>query len=206
MPPVNQASPHGEAPAPEQAIICFAAGTMIRTPLGERRIEHLAEGDLVLTVDSGPQAIRWTGSKTVRATGALAPVRFARGAIGNDRDLFVSPQHRMLVAGPDARRVSKQDEVLAPALALVDDYRVIVAYGGMVTYLHMMFDRHQVVIANGAPSESFHPGGFGLDTLDPQARAGLFQVFPGLRTDIAAYGGPSRSCLSASDARVLRAG
>lgn len=187
--------------APAEAIICFAKGTLIRTPHGERRVESLARGDHVLTLDQGPQPIRWMGSKTVRASGALAPVRIARGTMGNDRDLLVSPQHRMLVP-----RLSGQDEALAPALALVDDYRITVAFGGMVTYHHMMFDRHEVIIANGAPSESFHPDGYGLDTLEAPAREELFALFPMLRSDIAAYGPASRPCLGTDEARArLRA-
>jgi hypothetical protein len=184
------------APRAEYArqIICFAQGSMIRTPQGERRIEHLQRGDFVLTQDDGPQPIRWIGRQTVRASGALAPVRFARGALGNDRDLLVSPQHRMLV-GQAGRDGIGQNEVLVPALALVDDFRITIAFGGMVTYHHMMFDRHQLVMANGVPSESFHPGGIGLETLAPCERDELFTEFPLLRTNVSTYGPASRPCL-----------
>ena len=179
---------------------------MIRTPHGERRIEHLSGGDLVLTLDSGPQPIRWTGSKKVRASGALAPVRFARGTIGNSRDLLVSPQHRMLISGSLAKRSANREELLAPALALVDDFRVTVAYGGMVTYHHLMFDRHEVLFANGTPSESFYPVGLGLDTLDAVEREGLFKLFPALRSNASAFGQPSRPCLDMETARRLAVG
>ena len=190
-------------PSGSEALICFARGTMIRTPEGERRIEHLRQGDLVVTLDSGIQPIHWIGSKTVRATGAQAPVRFARGTIGNDRDLLVSPQHRMLLSSRWAARQFGREQVLAPAEALVDDFRVSVVYGGVVAYHHMMFDRHQIVIANGAPSESFHPGGIGLDTLDTRARESLFDVFPQLRTNASAYGPASRPCLDTQETRRL---
>lgn len=200
------AKPAGSCRGTADSIICFASGTMIRTPRGERRIEHLREGDLVLTLDGGPQPIRWIASRTVRATGVLAPIRFARGALGNDRDLFVSPQHRMLLSGARVRRALGRDQLLAPAMALVDDAQVSVAYSGMVTYRHMMFDRHQVVIANGAPSESFHPGGIALDTLDRRERDELFAIFPGLRSDVTAYGDIARPGLSEPDTRRLLAG
>lgn len=187
-------------------IICFAEGTLIHTPYGDRRIEHLAEGDLVLTLDRGPQPVRWMGSKTVAATGAQAPVRFLRGAIGNDRDLLVSPHHRMLVPRHWSPTAANASEFFAPALAMVDNFRVSVAYGGLVTYHHMMFDRHEVVIANGAASESFHPGGFGLDALEAFARDRLFERFPRLRTDLASYGDASRPCLCIEEARRLAVG
>ena len=199
MAPGDQVMPPAEPDQPGNAIICFAKGTMIRPPHGERRVEHLECGDLVLTKDHGPQPIRWAGSKTVRASGALAPVSIARGTFGNDRDLLVSPQHRLLVTGTTS-------EVLAPALALVDGYRISVAYGGLVSYHHLMFDQHEVVIANGAPSESFHPGGFGLDTLDAAAREGLFAKFPDLRTGANSYSQPIRPCLSMSKAKLLAFG
>ena len=206
MAPGDQVMPPVEPDQPGNAIICFAKGTMIRTPHGERRVEHLEYGDLVLTKDHGPQPIRWAGSKTVRASGALAPVSIARGTIGNDRDLLVSPQHRLLIAGAATRRTGTAGEVLAPALALVDGYRISVAYGGMVSYHHLMFDQHEVVIANGAPSESFHPGGIGLDTLDAAAREGLFAKFPELRTGANSYSQPVRPCLSMSKAKLLAFG
>lgn len=183
--------------------ICFTVGTAIRTPSGERRIESLKAGDLVLTVDHGPQPIRWIGHRTVCATGALAPIRFQTGSIGNHRDLLVSPQHRILVGGYLTHLHFGEAEVLAPAKSLVDELGVTVAYGGVVTYFHMLFDRHQIVIANGAPSESFFPGGFGLDTLEGMAREEVFRLFPELRSDLGAYGPAGRVCVKASDARAL---
>ncbi|MEO0830380.1 MAG: Hint domain-containing protein, partial [Pseudomonadota bacterium] len=184
-------------------IICFTAGTAIQTPSGERRIESLTPGDLVLTLDHGPQPIRWIGQKTVTATGALAPIRFERGTIGNRRDLLVSPQHRMLVGGYLTQLHFGESEVLAPAKSLVDEVGVTVAYGGIVTYYHMLFDTHEIVIANGAPSESFYPGAFGLDTVDDPGRDEIFRLFPELRSDLAAFGPAGRVCVRATEARAL---
>ena len=184
-------------------IICFTAGTAIQTPSGERRIESLKAGDLVLTLDHGPRPIRWIGHKTVRATGALAPIRFQKGSIGNTRDLLVSPQHRMLVGGYLTQLHFGETEVLAPAKSLVDELGVTVAYGGMVTYYHMLFDTHEIVLANGAPSESFFPGSHGLDTLNDPARDEIFRLFPKLRSDLGAFGPAGRVCLKATEARAL---
>jgi hypothetical protein len=186
-----------------ETIICFAAGTLIRTPHGERRIETLRAGDAVLTLDNGPQPIRWIGTKTVRASGALAPIRFRSGAIGNNRDLLVSPQHRMLCSGYRAQLHFGESEVLAPAKSLVNDFNVTVEYGGMVTYVHMLFDRHQIVVANGAPSESFFPGGTGLDSIEDAARSEVFELFPELRSNISSYGPASRICVKPHEARAM---
>ena len=184
-------------------IICFTAATLIRTPLGERRIDTLRAGDMVLTADDGPQPIRWIGTKTVRASGALAPIHFRSGTIGNNRDLLVSPQHRMLCTGFRAQLHFGQSEVLAPAKSLVNNYNVTVDYGGMVTYVHMLFDRHQIVIANGAPSESFFPGDSGLDAIEEAARAEVFQLFPELRSNLGSYGPASRICVRPHEARAM---
>ena len=186
-----------------ETIICFTAGTAIQTPAGERRIETLKAGDMVCTLDNGPRPIRWIGQDAVRATGALAPVRFARGTMGNHRDLLVSPQHRVLCAGQQPRLHFGAGEVLAPARSLVDGFGVTVAYGGIVTYVHMLFDAHEIVIANGAPSESFFPETSGLASLGNRAREEIFGVFPTLRSHAGALGPAIRRCLNQAEARAL---
>jgi hypothetical protein len=81
------------------ALVCFASGTLIKTPNGQTLIEQLAPGDMVLTMDHGPQPIRWIGSSKRPAVGNMAPILIRKGALGNTRDLRVSPQHRMLLSG-----------------------------------------------------------------------------------------------------------
>ena len=173
--------------ASHDAIICFSAGTHIQTPFGDRRVETLAIGDHVITRDGGPEPIRWIGQKTVRASGALAPIRFTKGTLGNFRDLLVSPQHRMLLP-----KQSGSQEILIPAKQLVDHFQITNDFGGMITYVHMLFDRHEVVFANGAPSESFFPAAGGLETLTDEARTEVFELLPKLRSDLAGYGPPNR--------------
>ena len=79
--------------------LCFAQGTWVTTPSGQVPIEELAAGDMVVTMDHGPQPIRWIGSSKRPATGNMAPILIRKGALGNTRDLRVSPQHRMLLSG-----------------------------------------------------------------------------------------------------------
>ena len=136
---------------------CFTPGTRIRVPGGEVAIETLAPGDLVETLDHGPQPVRWIGSTTVEASGNRAPVQFAPGAIGNERTLTVSQQHRMLVSGWQAELLLGTREVLVAAKHLLDQPGVQLDPGGSVDYMHVLFDRHEIVYSEGAPSESFHP-------------------------------------------------
>ncbi len=189
----------------ENVFICFTEGAMIATPLGDRMIQTLRPGDLVLTRDHGPQPVRWIGSSTLPGTGRAAPIRFARGAFGNTRPFFVSPQHRMLYVGGDATLYFDHPEVMVPAKHLVNGGSIRPLDRVSVTYCHLMLDRHEVILADGVWSESFHPGAEGLGTLDPRAREAMFAAFPELREDPRRYGDTARTVLKSWEARVLRA-
>lgn len=154
-------------------IICFTPGTRIATPKGARDIATLRVGDLVVTRDHGLEPIRWIQQRTVPAMENFAPIRIRPGVItGQDRDLLVSPQHRMLFQGYRAELLFGESEVLVSAKHMIDDKYVTQETGGDVTYIHMMFDEHEVVYAEGAATESFHPGDVGLTAVsDPASRA-----------------------------------
>ncbi|TNF58573.1 MAG: type I secretion protein [Rhodobacteraceae bacterium] len=187
-----------------EQIICFTPGTLIRTPRGPRPIEDLAPGDLVMTRDHGPQPLRWVGRREVCALGALAPVRIAAGLIpGATAPLLVSPQHRILWSGPRAQMLFGAHEVLVSAKHLLGNPAVTRAPSDRVTYLHLMFDRHQVIFANGMPTESFYPGDAALAATDPAARDELFAIFPELRSHPGVYGDTARMCLRAHEAPLL---
>lgn len=195
----------------ETVVPCFTPGVSIATLNGPRPVETLRVGDRVLTRDSGFQAIRWIGRRALTAAEAaaqpgLAPVRIARGALGPDlpeRDLIVSPQHRMLITGPRAEMIFGEREVLVAALHLVGRPGISRMAAGPVTYLHLLFDRHEIVQAEGAWSESFQPGARTLRGMEDAVRAELLSLFPDLSAgaDYAA----ARLSLKAHEARVLLA-
>ncbi len=187
----------------ESIIICFTRGTGILTPYGERAIETLRPGDLVLTRDNGPQPIRWINKSSVPGVGDLAPVRIGAGSFGNSRDLVVSPQHRMVYQGSDAVLMFDSSEVMVPAKHLVNGTTITQTARDTVTYYHMLFDTHEVVFANGAATESFHPGHQGLDALNGAARDELFALFPELRCDPRTYGDTARPVLRGFEAKLL---
>ncbi|MEO1613214.1 MAG: Hint domain-containing protein, partial [Pseudomonadota bacterium] len=166
-------------------LVCFAGGTMILTPEGERPVEDLKAGDMVVTRDHGPQPIRWAGSRALpraalAAQPRLRPVVIAKGALGNERELRVSPQHRMLVKSWRAEMLFGEEEVLVKAVDLVDGESVYIGDEADVTYHHILFDLHEIVFAEGAPSESLHPGEQALEALDDAAREELETLFPEL--------------------------
>ena len=137
-----------------------------------------------MTQDHGFQAIRWIGSVTCPYEGALVPVRIRRGALGHglpERDLVVSPQHRMLLRSRIAERMTGEREVLVPAKKLLALPGIELATDmERVTYLHLMFDHHEIVFAEGAPTESLLPGPQALGALGPEAEAELRALFPDL--------------------------
>jgi hypothetical protein len=168
---------------PPPIVICFADGTLIDTPLGPCNVETLAAGDLVDTVDNGPQPVLWTGSRildaaTLRQALHLRPVRISAGALGPgvpEDDLIVSPQHRVLVSDWRAQLFFGLDEVLVPAKGLLDMPGIDVDEGWSGSYHHLLFDRHEVIYSNGQPSESLHLGeiatsALGKDAMDEIAR------------------------------------
>jgi len=117
--------------------------------------------------------------RTVPAIDRFAPVRIKPGVIiGQDRDLLVSPQHRMLFEGYRAELLFGDSEVLIAAKHLVDGKLVTQQASDEVTYIHMMFDEHEVVYAEGAATESFHPGSIGLSAVADSAREELFRRVP----------------------------
>lgn len=188
-----------------ESIICFAQGTGILGEAGETRVEQLAAGDRVVTLDHGLQRIRWIGSRVVPAQGDLAPIVIARGTLGNHRDLLVSPQHRMLIRGPMAELLFQESEVLVPAKHLLHWDGVWRREGGTVRYFHMLFDRHEIVHAEGALAESFHPGEAALDSMSRSARDEILALFPQLEQGTAAYGPAARASLRSFEAGLLRA-
>ena len=190
-------------PAAER-IICFTPGAMVQTASGPRAVETLKAGDMVPTRDRGPQPVRWIGRTVVPGTAGSAPVRIRPAAFpGLTADLVVSPHHRMLIEGPRATRLHGEAEVLAVARHLVDGRHVTVEERETVTYLHLLFDRHEVIRVNGVATESYHPADHGLGGLDDATREGLFAAFPQLRARIESYGQTARRVLTRAEAATL---
>lgn len=156
---------------------CFTAGTLISVPGGQVAIETLAEGDHVETLDHGPQELRWIGRSEVAGDRETAPVAIAAGVLGNDRELLVSPEHRMLLSGWLAELHFGEAEILVAAKHLVGMPGVRRQPVDRVDYIHLLFDRHEIVFAEGAPSESFHPGSHLLDR-DKALLAEIAAIFP----------------------------
>lgn len=160
------------------SVPCFVAGTLIRTPDGDVPIEHLQPGDLVVTRDEGPQPLRWIGRRDVMASGDHAPIRIAANTFGKHGEIYLSPLHRVLIRDSLAELLFGEREVLVAARDLVNDGTVRVVPGGMVSYVHILFDRHQVVWSEGLETESFLPGPQITSSFEAEIIDEICSIFP----------------------------
>jgi hypothetical protein len=134
-------------------VVCFLPGTRIATPSGEVPVETLRPGDLVLTADGRAVPVRFLGRQTVLARFApperANPIRIMAGALAENvpaRDLFVSPNHGIVVDG-----------VLAFASALVNGSTIaqVPPPAERFAYYSVETERHEVILAEGCPAETF---------------------------------------------------
>jgi hypothetical protein len=164
--------------------LCFTLGANVATPYGLRPVEDLKVGDLVLTQDHGPQPIRWISRSIVKLTAALAPIRIEAGSLGQGlprRDVVVSPQHRVLVRSLISERMFGKAEVLVAAKSLVGLSGITtVREWDEVTYIHVLFDRHEILEVEGAPFESLFLGAQSRKAL----RREVAQIFPAFYRDM----------------------
>lgn len=186
---------------------CFVAGTMIATVDGAVAVEAITPGDMVLTKDNGPQPVRWAGRRKVAAVGALAPIRIAPNTFGRHGKLLVSPQHRVLVQDALAELLFGHSEVLVAAKDLVNDHSVRPLEGGVVEYVHILFDEHQVIFSEGLATESFLPGPHTMRGFEHAAVEELRRIFPELDPETG-LGFPvaARRTLRRHEARLLAFG
>ncbi|MFT6024077.1 MAG: Ca2+-binding RTX toxin-like protein [Ascidiaceihabitans sp.] len=187
----------------ENVIPCFTPGTLIATASGERKVEDLNVGDRIITRDNGIQEIRWVGAREM--TGAelemathLKPVLIRQGALGGglpERDMMVSPNHRVLVANDKTALYFEDREVLVAAKFLTGLDGVDVVNVSGTTYIHVMFDAHEVILSDGTWTESFQPGDQTLASIGDAQRAEILELFPELasRAGIESYAAARRS-------------
>ncbi|MFD2174068.1 Hint domain-containing protein [Rhodobacter lacus] len=151
--------------------VCFAAGTLIATRRGPKPVETLMPGDRLQTSDNGFVPVDWVGRWRVNAQGASAPVRIAAGVLGNDRPLFVSGQHRVLLrptAGPLAG-----EEVLVAAKSLVGLPGVARMPCARIEWVHVLLPAHEVIFAENARAESLLLGPQAMRIMEPVQARGL---------------------------------
>lgn len=161
---------------------CFTPGTLIVTDRGRRPVETLRRGDRVVTRDNGLRRIVWAGRRDLTrddlaAVPDLRPVLVRRGALGTGpaRDMIVSPHHRFLT-------VAKGEETLVQARFLLDRPGIDRVPVLGVSYLHLLCEAHEVLLADALWTESFHPDDRTLLAMDPAQREEILMLFPDIET------------------------
>jgi len=168
-------------PTPTTSVVCFCSGTLIETAEGLKKVEELrptctypAQADQIVTIGGEARTLRWIGRTTIgpeelAENHKLRPIRITAGALGNNlpaSDLLVSRQHRMLISCDIARTMFGEEDVLISAIKLTALPGIYVDNSiEKVEYYHVLLDSHDVLFANGAPSESLFLGPEALNTL-----------------------------------------
>lgn len=193
---------------------CFTPGTLIATMDGEKRVENLKLGDRIITRDNGAQEIRWLGSKAMtgavlQANPHLQPILIRKGALGKglpERDMLVSQNHRILVNNAEVGLLFNEPEVLVAAKHLVNaDKGISLVSASQTTYVHFMFDHHEVVLSDGTWTESFQPGDQAMASVSAAQRDEITELFPELaHTQGREAYASSRLSLKAYEAKLLK--
>ncbi|MBU2942304.1 Hint domain-containing protein [Shimia thalassica] len=196
----------------ENIVACFTTGTLLTTPRGSVPIEDMTVGNRVLTRDHGFQRIRWIGHRDVgpgefETHAHWQPVCIQQGALGEglpNRDTLFSPNHRVLLCGAQAMLYFGEGEVLVPAKHLIGMQGVTAAEVEEITYWHILFDCHELVLSNNAWTESFQPGSYVMNALEEEQRREIFELFPELEgADAKDLFRSSRRTLTRTEAMVF---
>ena len=179
---------------------------MVTTQRGELPIQLLEAGDRVVTRDNGIQPVRWVGKTQMflqdfQAEPHLLPVFIRQGSLGKgmpERDMMVSPNHRILVANErTSLRYADREALVAAKHLSVQGVHTVQSSGTI--YIHFICDRHEVVLADGIWTESFQPDDQSLKGIGNAQRLEIYEIFPELKTEAgrAAYGAARQTMTAA---------
>ena len=172
-----------------EQVICFTPNTMIATEQGMCPVQHLHPGTRILTRDNGMQELAWMGRKDLThaqlfAAPQLSPVHIAAGSLGKGLpsvNMTVSPNHRFLILSAENRLLFDEAEVLVAAKHLVGRPGITQYQPTSVSYIHLMFPVHELILSDGCWTESFQPAAHALTAVEAAQRDELFTLFPELR-------------------------
>jgi hypothetical protein len=191
--------------------LCLAGETLVDTARGQTPAVEIRPGALVRTRDRGLQPVRWVGRRRTDfarhpALRRHTPILFQPGTIDGrapHRALRLSPQHKVLICGWRSELFFGQDEVLVPAKALINGTTVRQeTENPSITYVHLLFETHEVITAEGAPVESLFLGDVAMSEECCDIRDELLTIFPEIET-LAAEMTTARTALRYREARLL---
>ena len=162
-------------------IACFVAGTRLATESGEVAVQSLRVGDRVRAVLTGRwETVEWIGHRVIDITRhprkeQVWPIRVSAHAFAPcqpGRDLWLSPHHGVYV-----------NDVLIPVGLLVNGTTIRQIQLPAIDYWHVELPRHEVILAEGMPAESYLDTGDRTDFLLAGPFTTLFPVFGSRRAD-----------------------
>ncbi|MGO4854866.1 Hint domain-containing protein [Phaeovulum sp. W22_SRMD_FR3] len=180
------------------AIPCFTPGTTLASQRGMIAVEDLQPGDQLVTRDNGLQPLLWSGRRRFdwRMLGmnpVLRPIEIAAGALAPGlplRKVLVSPNHRLLTRAPEAGH-DEGGERLIEARAMVGQPGITRAAVPEVSYVQLLFARHELLLGEGIWSESFQPDALRLLALGEEGLADFLAHNPEFMPDEAGCAAPA---------------
>jgi hypothetical protein len=185
--------PLGMLSIEERFILGLTVGTLVQTPAGMRKVEQLRDGNAI-SIHNPLDAEAYDAGilvkvlrRTIRPTELtcnprLLPVKIKAGALGNGlphRDLVVSQRHRILVSSGIAERMFGTREVLIAAFWLTDLPGIHIDESSRsVEYVHLLLERHEIILAEGAPTESVFADSEALNAIPQPSREEILSIFP----------------------------
>ncbi len=192
------------------SIPCLTKGTRVQTLFGPVAVEDLKDGTFIRTQNGGYKPLARVlstkiSAKRMNQTEALRPIKICAGALGMGlpkRDLWVSRQHRMLISSPIVKRMFGSRDVLVAAAKLVGLPGIFVDHSiERTTYYHLIFDTHEVIFAEGAPTESLLIAEQAMAALPCAVRKEIVRLFPNWQTQAVM---PASACLIPDNKRQKR--
>ena len=191
---------------------CFTEHGLIRMGDGSyREIGTVEPGDVVQTLDNGPQKVLWIGKTDLMSDlGSLSeencPVQIPKGVFGAYQDSLVSQNHCILVKDAGSDMLFDSAEVLVPAKSMVGVQDISLATTlNRVTYVHILFEDHQIVNVDGMWSESFYPDEYALSAVDLAARTQVISALKEVGKSAESYDEPARPKLRHFEGVALQA-
>lgn len=196
----------------EKAMICFTPGTQIATSKGMIPVEDLRGDEKVVTRDNAYQRLRWVGRQDLRSEELallpyLQPVLIRKDAIETgvpNRDIVVSPNHRVLIRSNKAASVFGHKEVLVAAKDLTCVRGVDRVEIHEVSYIHLLFERHELIMSDVLWTESLQLGPRAMSGLGRDGQQVIRERLPELAdyTDRDSYT-QVRRCLSSEEVCLI---
>ncbi|MCF6317252.1 MAG: Hint domain-containing protein [Marinosulfonomonas sp.] len=190
------------------SVPCFCQGTTLMTATGEQPVDWIRSGDRVLTKDHGFQPVLWADRTIISAsklhsTASFRPIKIAARSIDKEtpaQDLLLSPEHRILLKSPQIELLFGCDEVFTAIKSVANGGDVAQTLPDhAISYYHIMFAQHEIVLAEGLWVESFFPGKMALAALPAKKQAQIRGLL-GAQTDTMQT---ARFCLKPREAALL---